>query len=430
MKRNDTHAVRAASFMRATCRATALALALAALGCAGADEAPPEGRAADYESPPKVRAADVLPKAALEGPHHRVEDEVTSDGVALAFKIRSDFGAFDAPSQEMAELRIAEVAAIARLEELKSSDIFADALAASVKKKAETVAQVIEDPEGTAKGVGTGLKRVFGRGKKAAQGVSEAARNDDDGKKAETQPSTGDKSRELLGVNKAKRQIAKSVGADPYSSNPVLQEELERLARAAVAGGLTGSLGVKVPGVDQVASVGSLAWDLPPEDLKARNEKSLKTMGCDAGTVKTLLANAAYSPSLMRGLVEALESLEGLQDRAVLASLAAGAESEVEARFYRSSVKLLAAARSGGQKLQKAQAYGRAPAALAADGTLVVAAAVDLLIWQEGLEEAAERPVPEAKDRSLWLTGKLTERAESELKDRGWAVQQGLPIAP
>jgi hypothetical protein len=102
---------------------------------------------------------------------------VTSDGVALAFKIRSDFGAFDAPSQEMAELRIAEVAAIARLEELKSSDIFADALAASVKKKAETVAQVIEDPEGTARGVGKGLKRVFGKAKKAAQDVSEAARN-------------------------------------------------------------------------------------------------------------------------------------------------------------------------------------------------------------------------------------------------------------
>ena len=77
--------------MRATCHATALALALAALGCAGPDEAPPEGRAADYESPPegraadyesppKVRAADVLPKAALEGPHHRVDSWLFAQG--------------------------------------------------------------------------------------------------------------------------------------------------------------------------------------------------------------------------------------------------------------------------------------------------------------------------------------------------------------
>jgi hypothetical protein len=386
--------------------------------------------AEDFESPPKLRAADVLPQEALLGPHHSVEDRVVSDGVALAFRIRSDFGDFEAPSREMAELRIAEVAVIARLRELESSDVFADALAASVKKKAEAVQRVVEDPEGTVKATGKGLKRLFGKGRKAAEDLAEAAREDDDAKKPENQPSTSDKTKELLGVNKAKRQIAKSVGADPYSSNPVLQEELERLAQAAVAGGLTGSLGVKVPGVDQVASVGNLAWDLPPEDLKARNETSLEAMGCDDGTAKRLYANAAYSPSLVTALVTALENLEGLQDRPVLAKLAAGAANEVEARFYRSSLNLLAAARSKGHDLKTARAYGRAPAVLAADGTLIIAAAVDLLIWQEGLREAVERPVPEAKARALWVTGRLTKTARTELQGRGWKLHEGVSAPP
>ena len=74
--------------------------------------------AQEFEPLPTLRAADVLPAELLEGPHHKVEDEVVSDGVSLAFQIRSTFGDFTAPSREMAELRIAEIAAIARLKEL------------------------------------------------------------------------------------------------------------------------------------------------------------------------------------------------------------------------------------------------------------------------------------------------------------------------
>ena len=74
--------------------------------------------AQEFEAPPLVRAAEVLPPEVLEGPNHEVGDEVVSDGVALVFTIRSTFGDFVAPSREMAELRIAEIAAIARLKEL------------------------------------------------------------------------------------------------------------------------------------------------------------------------------------------------------------------------------------------------------------------------------------------------------------------------
>src|SRR5437899_12118167 len=44
---------------------------------------------------------------------------------------------------------------------------------------------------------------------------------------------------DVLGVNKAKRQIAKQVGADPYTTNPVLAKQLNDLARAAFAGGVS-----------------------------------------------------------------------------------------------------------------------------------------------------------------------------------------------
>ncbi len=70
---------------------------------------------------------------------------------------------------------------------------------------------------------------------------------------------------------------------------------MKRLAEAAVAGGFGGSLAFRVPGLDQVPSVSRLAWDLPPEDLKARNQASLEAMGCDDETIEKLLGSAACS---------------------------------------------------------------------------------------------------------------------------------------
>ena len=63
-------------------------------------------------------------------------------------------------------------------------------------------------------------------------------------------------------------------------------------------------------------------------------------------------------------------------------------------------------------------------AVLTSDATLLVA--VDVLVWQEGLREAAERPAEGAKGRSLWITGTLTDRARSEMSSRGWAVQDDV----
>lgn len=386
-------------------------------------------RAEDYESPPTVPASEVLPPDALKGPHHQVAAEAVGDGVGLSFRITSDFGEFDAPSQQLAMVRVDEVAAIAKLKELGSSEAFAKALAASVENKAKAVANVAKDPGGTAKGVGRGLKRMWGKTKQTAGDVAEKVKEDDAQQEKGEAPSASDAGSELLGLNKAKRQLAQSVGADPYSSNPALQAEFDRLARAMVAGGITGGLGTRIPGIDTVASVGDLAWNLPPEDLRARNEKALLAMGCDDECQKAFFGNPAYTPSLQTGLVLMLEKLDGLAGRADLVALAAGAEDEVEARFYPLSFAVLAAAQGQGRALKDVRAFGRVPAALTADGTLVVGAAADLLAWTEVVSDAADRQVEGASKRELWITGGVTERVRSGLSERGWALHERTPVS-
>jgi hypothetical protein len=384
--------------------------------------------AQEFETPPTLRAADVLPREALKGPHHEVADEVASDGVGLVFSIRSTFGTFVAPSRELAELRIAEVGAIAQLKGLGRGEMFASGMVDSVKRKAETLQNVVEDPEGTVHGMGRGLKGLFDRGRQATENAGDLVQGGDGaGGGAPTLDTAVNAVDEVLGVNAARRKIARSVGADPYSTNVVLQKELTRLADALVAGGMTADFAVgQVPGASVVTRAAGLAWDLPPEDLRTRNEKALEAMGCDAGTVEALLDNRAYAPTLATELVEAVQDLGEVEGRPVLVALAAGARNEAEARFYRSSVRLLAAAQAEGRTLRRARGYGRALAALTGDGTLLVAVAVDLLTWQEGVREAVETPVPEARARSLWLTGHLSERTGKELRRRGFDVREGM----
>ena len=52
---------------------------------------------------------------------------------------------------------------------------------------------------------------------------------------------------------------------------------------------------------------------------------------------------------------------------------------------------------------------------------MVVAARVDYLIWQAGME--AGGPLSKYEKRQLWTTGRVSPRAKQELSARGWAVR-------
>ena len=141
-----------------------------------------------------------------------------------------------------------------------------------------------------------------------------------------------------------------------------------------------------------------------------------------------LFANGSYSPSIETALVLALEGLDGVEDRTRLVERAAGAEDEVEARFYWHSVRLLARAHQGGDKLVRAAPLRRALAGFTADGTFLAAAAVDHLVWTRELGEAAREPVPGAGSRKLVLTGSVSPRARAELGKAGWALEDSVKL--
>ena len=282
-------------------------------------------QAQEFETPPLLSARDLLEPHVLEGPHHRVDDEVRNDGAMNHFLIRSDFGELDASSEEMLEIRLREIQALTRLAEISRSAVFADALKTSAMASVDAVKNVVTDPAGTIQGVPGGLGRTFRglyyKGRKAAHKAGEeiekrrrestAAEDDQtntaDGKEGFTTQELAERSekaaKSFFGYNSALRGLARKLQVDPYTSNPILRGELERLAKAAFAAGL--SFQAVVPSVAVVShaeKISDLVYSTAPAELERRNNKALKEMGVKQGVrfdffeVRRLHAVARHCP--------------------------------------------------------------------------------------------------------------------------------------
>ncbi len=387
--------------------------------------------AASHEPAPTLKAADLLAKEQLSGPRFKVAEAVKCDGYMTGFTLQSDFGSFDVASRELLEVRIREVAALIKLEDVSKTDAFAQAFGASAKKKAAAVGNVVANPVETAKGVPEGVGRFFkGASKKAkagAEGAKDAATgNDKDTTGAKKE--ADDVAKDAAGVSKVKRQWSQKLGIDPYTSNAVLSKKLDDIAWAAYAGGFAMNVvAAPIPGLGMVTRANDLAWSLPPQELAALNDGKLAKMGVPPETRKAFLKNRFFTPSLQTQMVAALEAMPGVTGVADAVALAASqTDSEEDARFYRRTALLLAQYQAV-EPLASLQARQRIFVGRTKSGTLVVPGALDYVTWTPEIDQFASDPTLKAVKREIWLSGRASATAAKELAARGWKLRESAP---
>ena len=238
------------------------------------------------ESMPTLDAATLAPAALLNGAGYTVDPKAPVVGYMGQFTLNAPAGTFRADGTEMLGIRIGELSAIAQLGQLSTTGVFADALGASAMKTGAAIGQAVLNPLETISGIPAGVGRFF---QSAGMTISRATESTGD---SNTSQSAADSTNDLLGINKAKRRIAKQVGADPYTTNPVLAKQLDDLARAAFAGGvsLDVALAVSTAGVataiSGTATVSNLVWEKSPADVRTINETKLASMGVGADTIR------------------------------------------------------------------------------------------------------------------------------------------------
>jgi len=300
------------------------------------------------EPDPQLKASALLEPALPTGPSHTVAEAVVTPGAYHVFTITSVFGTFEAEGTSQVAVRVQELAALAALQDLSKAGVFARAAGESFVKVGTGVVNAVTDPVATAKGIGGGVKR-FGvnlgrRTKRVVERVTAddtAATASEPSGAAATAATAANAAKSLIGINGARRRWAQRVGADPYTTNPVLRDALERIAEVDVAGGIAAKLAVPIPPlVGTTADVGSLVWGRDPEELRKLNEARVREIGASEEGAKAFFRNRAFTLTMQTRIVAGLHvvNVPGCGD--YLAS-AAEADDPREALFFVESAELL-----------------------------------------------------------------------------------------
>ncbi len=367
------------------------AIALAAVVCALTSVAAAQPTADDFDKPIVLHAVDTAPAKLLIGPGFRVEDAVPTDGLTTRFTIRSDVGVFEAWGVESLALRVAEIPAIRLLDEACRSDAFARAAA-------NTAARPLQP-------AGSGLEIFFAE----APGATRAA--------------------PAVEHEKELREVARRLGVDPYTANPLLAVRLDQLAWVAHASrvGVSALLPTATPA--SIAMPGTevahhWVYDTPRSELIAKNEQRLRGFGAADEQIRALQAAAGFTLSAQTALVEALGRLAEVQGRADVVALAAGAATPEQALYLLNAVSILAD-RNEQAPIDVLLARGTL-VARQTSGQLVAPIPADYVSWNERLARFAAREDLVAPERGVWISGRSTARARERLEALGWAVHEGV----
>jgi hypothetical protein len=401
--------------------------------------------AAAYEGPRAFKASELLTAAQIKGPHHAVAPTVKAEGYLHVFDITTDYGPLEAEGKAMLLMRLSEVGALAQLDEVSKSEVFLKAAGTSVLNVGKGVAAVVKDPGATAKGIGGGVKR-FGtnlgrKAKRTGDQAVDSVTKDEGEKKAEgPEKSTTDKAAaagtgvaySMFGVSSAARKWAQKVGADPYTTNPILKKALTDIGQIDAAGGLAAKIVVPIPMVvSGTASVGGLVWSKDPEELLKINEQKLKEIGVGGDTIKELYLSKGFSLTLHTRFASNLREVN-VPGCAAYVSTAAEADTEREAAFFVESAEMLARFHKTAP-VAAVLPDSRALVAKTKDGRAVVMLPVDWVRWTEAYEKALVEIEGRAKKElgatklDLRMTGTMSAVAKKEMAAHGWTVVENVP---
>jgi hypothetical protein len=420
---------------------TLLCLAIilgSAFSAAGQTPEPFEIRRAEaaFEELPVLNASEILRPEILAGPHHKVREPVPTYFGANQFTLDSEFGVFEAKGNEMLVRRINEINAIAQLKDVSRTDEYEKALVAAAKSPVAAAKNIVNDPVNTISNVPKGVMKFMSRAGESVKNI---------GKKNEPSAAEGSKVQQLIGFSDTKRKMAIKLGVDPYSTNTVLQHELDGIAWASFAGGATFSLatlpigggaGAALTVTDVTSSFDDILREKSPTDLKIINRKTLLGLGANAKDTERFLNNSAFSPSQQTAFVLNLKSLNGVANRGAFVRTAGETSSDESDAIFCVQTAALMSKIHKEKPLARLAMIGDFPICVDTDGTLVVAFQWDYAAWTSGVaaftSDVQKLATQSGKSGNVFvaLSGQVSPRLRQEFESRGFTVQERLVPGP
>ena len=386
------------------------------------------GGAADHEAPQERSAKDVFPAAMLKGPHHSVRELVPTDGYTDRWTVDSDFGVFEVSGDGALRKLIPEIHAIAELQKFSKTEAFAKGLGTAAKAPVSFVKSLVTHPVDTVTGVPKGAYELV---ENVGTSVS-TTRN----------PAEDSRTAQVLKMSSYKRDLADKLNVDVYSSNKVLQKQLNSVAWAASVGDLAFSAammpagvgGTVVSNVRLVNSVKNVVKEEPPQRLRILNEETLTKIGIGEDLRKRFLDHPAFTPRQFTIISANLDALKGVAGRDAFLVVALDAQDEVQANFYTAMVQLLRGYHDTVAPLTGITPLNRITVAQTGSGPAVLALPLDRLIWTDRVDQVSGYvrtgyTAPGFSGKvDVWLAGTASPRARKELSGRGFSVTENAHL--
>jgi hypothetical protein len=387
----------------------------------------PSGSAQTFERVPVVLdAREVLPRELLTGANYTVRNLVMSDGLINTYDVDTFYGPLKVESTALLLKRIGELKAISRIEQLKGTDTYTNALKQAAMAPVKTAEGLVTDPGGTVSGVVTGIGRFFSN---VEQSVTS------------TDPDQPGAAQALSGQAAYKRQFAYQFGVDPYSSFAPLQKALDDVSWTAAAGSLTvkaammaipGGAGTVIGFGGTADSLKQLVSEKTPADLDKMNRDRLRDMGVTDYVAQEFLTNTSYDPQEKTLLVGALWNMAGVTSPGIYIQKAASAHEEPVVLYMRVMAQLMEVYNEKYGPVARFVDAGGTPLLMTKGGKVVGVFPLDYIVWTAWLaskEAGISKTVgalPGTTAKELWFTGKVDASARKALEKRGWKVEDNV----
>ena len=225
---------------------------------------------------------------------------------------------------------------------------------------------------------------------------------------------------------------AETAGVDPYSSNPVLRAELNRLANASAVGGISGKIFLPVmpDALALVSDAAEVAYFKDWRELFEDNARLMRGMGASDELIQAFEYNEAFTPLVQTLIVSLLDSMKGAAGRSEVIWQATLLISESEALFFLESVMLAAWYDKEVRPLRQFHHDTLIPVATDKSGDLVAFTAADAFYWSPKSEKISREFTAAYADhsggRKFIAADYVSPRAERGITAMGWQVRSGL----
>jgi hypothetical protein len=382
--------------------------------------------AQQYEVHAPTTVAKILSPSLIQGDHFKTRDRVLAYDFMYHFTVDSDFAVFEVTGEGALKKLVREISAIAALKNIST----AEAVGASAKKAAKApilfAENLVTHPVDTVSGLPKGVSYIFGNVK---EGVS-----------MEHDPSEDSRVKQALLVSSWKRDFAWKNGIDVYSSNAVLQKELNRVGWAAAltslsisAATMAGGTAVTVMSNMRLAdSVGKALKEEPPARLRLINLEKLKQMGVSDALADRYLDHLAFTPRHDTVIVESLTQMEPTRGRPAFMQHILAAKDEVGANFFQQMAETMLGYHNTVSPLDEIIVVDGMVIAQARSGNTLVPFPLDRGVWTaraqkilEGIK--ASREAAGFKGTiDIWITGTVSAMARQQLANRGFSVAENV----